>query len=67
MGDGGRRGELRSAGYDVDLVMIQGASHYAPVFHDLQDGQFVVVADDPAGEQTVEVILDAIAARQDRT
>jgi len=59
--------ELRSAGYDVDLVMIQGASHYAPVFHDLQDGQFVVVADDPAGEQTVEVILDAIAARQDRT
>jgi len=26
-----------------------------------------VVADDPAGEQTVEVILDAIAARQDRT
>ena len=59
--------ELRSAGYDVDLVMLQGANHYAPVFHDLQDGQFVVVADDPAGERTVEVILDAIAARQDRT
>jgi dienelactone hydrolase len=59
--------ELRSAGYDVDLVMLQGANHHAPVFHDLQDGQFVVVADDPAGERTVEVILDAIAARQDRT
>jgi dienelactone hydrolase len=58
---------LRSAGYDVDLVMLQGANHHAPVFHDLQDDQFVVVADDPAGERTVEVILDAIAARQDRT
>jgi dienelactone hydrolase len=58
--------ELRSAGYDIDLLMLDGANHYAPVFHDLQDGQFVVVADDPAGERTVEVILDAIAARQDR-
>ena len=27
-------------------------------------GQWVVVADDPAGEQTVQVIHDAIAARQ---
>lgn len=58
--------ELRSVGYDVDLVMLDGANHYASVFHDLQDGEFVVVADDPAGERTVEVILDAIAARQDR-
>jgi dienelactone hydrolase len=59
--------ELRSAGYDVDLLILDGANHYAPVFHDLQDGQFVVVADDPVGERTVEVVLDAIAARQDRT
>jgi hypothetical protein len=59
--------ELRSAGYDVDLVMLDGANHYAPVFHDLRHGEFVAVADDPAGERTVEVILDAIAARQDRT
>jgi dienelactone hydrolase len=59
--------ELRSAGYDVDLLILDGANHYAPVFHDLRDGQFVVVADDPAGERTVEVILDVIAARQDRT
>lgn len=48
----------------ADLV---GKAGYAPVFHDLQDGQFVVVADDPAGERTVEVTLDAIVARQDRT
>lgn len=55
--------ELRSAGYNVDLVMLEGANHFAPIFHDLVDGEFVVVADDPAGEQTVEVILDTIAAR----
>jgi dienelactone hydrolase len=59
--------EMRSAGYEVNLSMLDGADHFAPVFHDLQDGQFVVVANDPAGERTVEVILDAIAARQRRT
>jgi dienelactone hydrolase len=59
--------EMRSAGYEVDLSVLDGADHFAPVFHDLQDGEFVVVANDPAGERTVEVILDAIAARQHRT
>jgi dienelactone hydrolase len=58
--------EMRAAGYEVDLLMLEGADHFAPVFHDLQDGQFVVVADDPAGERTVEVILGDIAARQHR-
>jgi dienelactone hydrolase len=56
--------ELRAAGYGVDLVMLEGANHYAPVFHDVVDGEWVVVANDPPGERTVEVILDAIAARQ---
>jgi dienelactone hydrolase len=60
-------GEMRTAGYEVNLLMLDGADHFAPVFHDLQDGQFVVVANDPAGERSVEVILDAIAARQHRT
>ncbi|HEX6581148.1 MAG TPA: dienelactone hydrolase family protein [Actinomycetota bacterium] len=59
--------EMRSAGYEVNLLMLDGADHFAPVFHDLQDGQFVVVANDPAGERTVELILDAIAAKQHRT
>jgi dienelactone hydrolase len=59
--------EMRSAGYNVELVTLKGADHYAPVFHDLQDGESVVISNDPAGEQTVEVILDAIAARQPRT
>ena len=59
--------ELGWASYDVDLVMLDGANHYAPVLHDLRDGESVAVADDPAGERTVEVILEAIPARQDRT
>jgi hypothetical protein len=58
---------LRSAGYDVELVMLQGADHFAPVFHDYVNGQMIEAPDDPAGEQTVEVILDAIAAAQERT
>jgi hypothetical protein len=57
---------LRSAGYDVDLVMLQGANHYAPIFGDLVDGK-LVVSDDPAGERTIEVILKAVAAGQDRS
>jgi dienelactone hydrolase len=57
--------ELRSAGYDVDLVMLEGANHYAPIFHDVVDGDWVVVANDPPGERTVKLILDAIAAKQD--
>jgi predicted esterase len=55
---------LQSAGYRVHLTHLAGATHYAPVFHDLRNGQWVVVADDPAGERTVSVILDAIAARR---
>ncbi|MET1002332.1 MAG: prolyl oligopeptidase family serine peptidase, partial [Acidimicrobiia bacterium] len=59
--------ELRSAGYDVELEMLQGADHFAPVFHEYVDGKMIEAPDDPAGEQTVEVILDAIAAAQERT
>ncbi len=53
---------LRDAGYNVDLVLLDGANHYAPIFHDLVDGEMVPIADDPPGDQTVKVILDAIAA-----
>ena len=59
--------ELRAAGYGVHLVMIQGASHYAPIFHDLLNGKWSVEASDPAGERTVEVIIDAIEANRDRS
>ena len=63
----GAAAELRSAGYDVELEMLDGADHFAPVFHDYVDGKMIAAPDDPAGEQTVEVILDAIAAAQERT
>jgi hypothetical protein len=46
--------------------MLEGASHFAPIFGDFVDGK-LVVRDDPAGERTLEVILKAIAARQDRS
>jgi hypothetical protein len=59
--------EMRGAGYDLDLVMLEGANHFAPVFHDVVDGEFVVVPDEPAGERTLEVILDAVAASADHT
>ncbi|HEU4526875.1 MAG TPA: dienelactone hydrolase family protein [Actinomycetota bacterium] len=54
--------ELRSAGYDLDLILLEGADHLAPVFHDVVDGEWVVDPNDPAGERTVGLILNAIAA-----
>lgn len=56
--------ELRSAGYDLDLILLEGADHLAPVFHDVVDGEWVVDPNDPAGERTVGLILNAIAAAQ---
>ena len=56
---------LGAAGYHVNFVQLTGADHYAPVFHELRNGQFQVITTDPAGEQAVKVILDAIASRQD--
>jgi hypothetical protein len=43
-------------------MTLEGASHCAPVFHDAVAGEFVVVPGDPAGEQTLEVIGDAVLA-----
>ena len=63
----GAAAELRAAGYDVELEVLQGADHYAPVFHDYVNEKMIDAADDPAGERTVEVILDAIATAQART
>jgi dienelactone hydrolase len=58
-------GALSASGYEVDVVELDGANHYAPVFHDLQDGEWQVVTDDPAGERTAEIILEAVAAVRD--
>lgn len=56
--------ELRAAGYALDLILLEGADHLAPVFHDVVDGEWVVDPNDPAGERTVGLILNAIAAAQ---
>jgi dienelactone hydrolase len=52
---------LRAAGHHVELAELSAANHDAPVFHDLRNGEWQVITDDPAGEQTVQVVLDAIA------
>lgn len=53
--------ELRSAGYEVDLVRLEGADHFAPIFHEARGAGMVVSSDEPAGDRTVNVILDAVA------
>ena len=63
---------LRSAGYDVDLVTIADANHMTVIFRDLvddaladgalTDGEVMTVPDDPAGNQVVQTILNAINA-----
>ena len=50
--------EMRAAGYHVELVMLPDANHYDPIFMDLVDGKLVASADDPAGQRTLDVILE---------
>jgi len=57
-------GALGDAGYHVELILLSGADHFAPIFHEMRDGQFRAVTDDAAGRRAVEVVLDAIATRQ---
>jgi len=61
--------ELQRRGYDAKLVMLPGADHFAPVFHEGINGGkggMIAAPDSPAGKRTVEVILDAIASAKDR-
>jgi hypothetical protein len=56
---------LQSKGYSVDLVEVADANHWQVVFHDNVDGEYLTLpADDPAGQATVQAILDAIEAAQ---
>ena len=57
-------GALSGAGYHVELIQLAGADHYAPIFHEVRDGEFQEVTDDAAGRRAVRVVLDAIATRQ---
>jgi hypothetical protein len=58
---------LRAEGYDITVTQLTTADHPAPIFHDERDGQWQVITDDPAGEQAVEIILDAIATARHTT
>jgi dienelactone hydrolase len=58
---------LRVAGYDVAVTHLTSADHGAPIFHAERDGRWQVIPDDPAGEQVVEVILDAVETAGGRT
>src|SRR5262245_41102461 len=53
---------LRSEGYDAAVTRLGSADHGAPIFHDERDGRWEVITDDPAGEQAVDIIVDAITA-----
>ena len=55
---------LEEAGYDVELVEIADANHFTVIFHDVVDDEWLTVSDDPAGQEVVQTILDAIAAAQ---
>jgi alpha-beta hydrolase superfamily lysophospholipase len=55
---------LQSAGYEVNLVEIADANHFTLIFHDLVNDEWVTLADEPAGQETVQAILDAIAAAE---
>lgn len=68
---------LRTAGYSVEYVEIEAANHNTVIFHDCQgrpagapswcenDNERLALPDDPAGEEVVEVVFDAIHAAQD--
>ncbi|MDJ0769675.1 MAG: hypothetical protein QNJ12_12810 [Ilumatobacter sp.] len=54
--------ELRSLGYDVDVVVFDDADHFLPFFVDFVDGELVPDADHPAGDRLVEIVVDAVDA-----
>jgi dienelactone hydrolase len=55
--------ELTARGFDARLVMLEGADHFAPVFHRYVDDEMVVSPDEPAGEQVVQLVTDAVGDR----
>ncbi|GAA3178747.1 hypothetical protein GCM10010531_35880 [Blastococcus jejuensis] len=52
--------ELRARDYDVRLVMLEGADHFAPVFHREENGRLVDAPDEPAGQEVLRLITDAL-------
>lgn len=56
---------LRAAGYHVEMTRLGSANHAAPIFRDERDGRLLVIDDDPAGDKTVGIIVDAITTARE--
>jgi dienelactone hydrolase len=56
---------LRETGFDADLTVLDGASHASPIFRDIVDDELVEADDADAGEQTLQLILDAVDAAKE--
>jgi predicted esterase len=54
--------DLNATGYDARYVQIDAASHLTVIYKDLVNGEVVTVPDEPAGDEVVRTILDAIDA-----
>jgi dienelactone hydrolase len=53
--------DLRSRNYDVRLVTLEGTDHFAPIFQREENGDLVDAPDEPAGEEVLRLITDALA------
>jgi len=54
--------DLKAEGYDATYLQIDAADHFTVIYKDLVDGEVVTVPDEPAGDEVVLAILDAIDA-----
>ena len=52
----------QEVGFNARHVEIDGANHYNLVLHDLVDGEWFALPDNPGGLEAVQTILEAIAA-----
>ena len=55
--------ELRTRHYDVRLVTLEGADHFAPIFHRYENGRLVEAPEEPAGREVLRLITGALTAK----
>jgi alpha-beta hydrolase superfamily lysophospholipase len=54
--------DFQAAGYNAKLVEIDGADHHTVIYKEFVDGEVATLPDEPAGDEVVQTILDAIDA-----
>ena len=57
---------LVSEGHDATYVEIEGASHFAPLFGDVVEGEWVSDPESPGSEEVLQVIREAMGSGSDR-